>query len=464
MARPIRDTSYLSMDSAFMIHYDTDGVHSPDLTSSQPDGTPDWIVEVATALDSARSLLLSLGFDEALPDGDGIYDVYIKEFGGRTYGETQFESPSTGGGWIAYLEMDNDFADDENYYTHGLHAARVTAAHEYFHAVQLAYPWTGGDIYFYELSSTWFEEVAYPEVNDWVYWYDDFADNPERSMALTNGYSIAFFGHYLTHAHDDIDIMRQVWDRMRQTNATQAIEDRIAAHGGSLVSAWTDCVARLFFNGLAPGYYFHADQDSLSLPATGLPEELSASRSTVFHQLQPGRVGLEALNVDEATNVYFRIQAAPIDHAARLVRLGDTYHLDELSRVRWFTAGVSRDTELILVAGGEQDSVQVDARISDLQLAINSVYPNPLFLGNQPTLDVEYILAEALPPGEHRVIIYDLLGREVYRQKLAAPDGGQIVTLSLPSYRFNTWPSGVYFLRLTMGSTRANSRTFTIIK
>jgi hypothetical protein len=469
MVRPDRDTTYISADGAFMVHYDTTGVHSPDMTSSQPDGTPDWIVEVATALDSARSLLLALGFDPAFPDGDGIYDMYIKDYGGSTYGITQPETP-TGGGYSSYSGMDNDFAEDEHYFTHGLDAARVTSAHEYFHAVQLAYPWHDWDIFLYELSSTWFEEVAFPEVNDWVSWfhtnitgYTAIANDPEQPMSRTSGYDLAIFGHYITGAFD-LDILRQIWDRMKHTDATQAIMERIAAHGSSLVSAWTDCIARTYFNGVSPTYYFHPDQHWMSMPSAGQPEELSRYSTMVFRQLQPGQAGIEALNVEKATSIYFKVQTAPMEHAARLVQRGDTYHLDEVGSTHWFTAGVPGDTDLILVVGGERDSVWIDAHVSDLNLAVNSLYPNPLFMNRQSSLDVEYILAEDLPPGDHRVIIYDLLGREVYRQNLATPDGGQILALSLPTYYFTTWPSGVYFLRLTLGSMRSNNRTFTLIK
>ncbi|GAH34254.1 unnamed protein product, partial [marine sediment metagenome] len=70
--RPQRHKTYFSRDGAFAVHYDTTARgsedHSPPLKPAQPDGTPDWVVEVAAALDSARSLLLALGFDPAPAD------------------------------------------------------------------------------------------------------------------------------------------------------------------------------------------------------------------------------------------------------------------------------------------------------------------------------------------------------------------------------------------------------------
>jgi hypothetical protein len=185
--RPDRHQSYISPDSAFMVHYDTSGFDAPDLTSTEPDGVPDWVVDVGAALDSIRSLLLALGLDPALPDDDGIFDVYLQDNGGGLYGETIFATSVAGGGWIAYIEMENDFAADENYHTHGLNAARVTCAHEYFHAVQLAQEFKESDVFLYELTSTWFEEVVFPEVNDWVYWFDEaggFALDPTEDRWL----------------------------------------------------------------------------------------------------------------------------------------------------------------------------------------------------------------------------------------------------------------------------------------
>lgn len=461
---------YISASGEFAVHYDTSEYHAPDLTDDDGDGEPDWVVEVAAALDSARNLLLALGFDPALPDNDGIYDVYLKEYGGVFYGETYFETKVGDDRYITYIEMDNDFADDEHYYTHGIDAARVTAAHEYFHAVQLAYGWRSGDIFFYDLSSTWFEDVAYPDVNDWVYWFKEgrysFGETPTQPMARTDGYSIAIFGHYLTHITGiyQPDIMRQAWERFMSTNATAAIEGSLRSHSVSLTPAWTDFVARLFLNSRAPEFYFYADQDLLDTPDPGAVEIVIDGLSVPFYNLRPGTAGIQALEVEKTTNLYLKVWTAPTTYAAEAVHSTSGYNLHPVSDIKWWSTRLAGNSEVVLVVGGEQDSIVVDARVSDLQLAMNRLYPNPMSPGSSDRMTIEYIVAKDLIPGEHHLMIYDLLGKEIYHRRLDQPEYGQILTLNLPVFQMKNWSSGVYFLRLTLGSAYSTSRTFTILK
>lgn len=470
---------YLSPTGAFAVHYDTTARgevnHSPDLTDGDESGTPDWVEEVAVALDSARNLLLAMGFQSHPPDDEnGIYDVYIINYEDETvkyYGVTIPDSALSGNRYTSYLKMDNDFSPEEGYPTTGLDAARITAAHEYFHAVQLGYIWRSGDRYFYEISSVWFEDVAFPEVNDWVYYFDSFANKPYWPMDQTldglDGYHLAIFAHYLTETFDD-SIIRQIWDRFTLfTSAIDVIEDRIASYGSSLTCAWTDFVAQLFANGRYPDNpenYFYADQDLLPAPDPGSPEVVADNLVLPFYYLRPGKAGIQALEVETATSLYLNIEEAPEDYAVRLSRFGHDYQVYEVESGPWFSIGVGSDSELMLVVGSQRDSVVVNVRVSELQLAVNSVYPNPLQLHKHESLSIEYIAAELLPVGAHRVIVFDLLGREIYRQQLDPPDLGQISTLSLPIYTLKTLPSGIYFLRLTVGSAASNSHAFTIVK
>lgn len=469
--RPDRQVRYISASGAFAVNYDTSGQHAPDLVDDNGDGEPDWVVEVAAALDSARNLLLALGFDPAPADDDDIYDVYLQEYNGDTYGLTVPDGSDVHGRIVSYMLMDNDFAEDENYYTHGIDAARVTAAHEYFHAVQLGYGWRGGDLFFYEISSTWFEDVAFPEVNDWVYWFKEgsetFGKKPTQPMARTDGYSVAIFGHYLTHITGDYqpDIMRQTWARFKSASATVAIEYGLTSYSSNLTVAWTDFVARLFLNGRAsPELYFYPDQDLLDAPDPGTPEILVDNLNLPFYNLRPGTAGIQSLEVEQTTNLYLKVRTAPATYAAKAVLCTQGYSLYQVSDNKWWSTGLAGDSEVVLVVGGELDSVVIDAQISDLQLALNRLFPNPISPGNYDKMTIEYIVAKNLIPGEHHLVIYDLLGREVFHRRLDQPEYGQILTLNLPFYTMKNWPSGVYFLQLTLGSAYSVSRAFTILK
>ena len=475
--RPDRHKTYFSPDSTFAVHYDTFGVHSPDTTSTLIPGVPDWVVEVAAALDSSRNLLLNLGFDHAPADEDSVYDVYLQEYNGGTYGLTEPDGADVYGRIISYIRMDNNFSEDENYYTHGIDAARVTAAHEYFHAVQLGYGWRDADLFFYEISSTWFEDVAFPEVNDWVYWYSTFSNNPTLNITQTDGYSIAIFGHYLTHITGiyQPDIMRQTWERFKSIDATSAIGTSIAFYDGNLTTAWTDFVARLFLNGRAPDpeLYFYADQDSLHAPDPGMAETLVDGLSLPFYNLLPGTAGIQALELaGRPANLCLQVQHEPQDYSGRVVidMGGDNLILSTLTLDAWYAAGLSSLSKVIVVVGGDRDSVVVTASVADtltnIAFSLDYLAPNPLVINRSihRQITLGYTVGKALSQGDHRIIIYNLLGQELYRQRIERTVGEGSQTLYLSTLPFATWPAGIYILRLTLDQRHTFTRTFTLLR
>jgi len=186
-ARPVTQRSYLTEGGNFIIHYDTTGRHAIELNYTLGKTVPDWIYESGLAYERSRFLLIdSLGY--RIPPIDSLeepeYDVYIQQLSGDgIYGETVFEIIE-GTSHASWIETDNDFSENI-YFSHGLDAMRVTAVHEYFHAVQLAYNFRASDIWFFELASTWFEDVGYDEVNDYVQYIDTYYRNAHRSLFLS---------------------------------------------------------------------------------------------------------------------------------------------------------------------------------------------------------------------------------------------------------------------------------------
>ena len=65
----------------------------------------------------------------------------------------------------AYCVLDNDYRARQFPAGTQLENLRVTAAHEYFHAVQFAYD-AFEDAWFMEATATWAEDEVYPDIND----------------------------------------------------------------------------------------------------------------------------------------------------------------------------------------------------------------------------------------------------------------------------------------------------------
>jgi hypothetical protein len=179
--RPNRDFSMLSPGGGFLVHYDRDGSHGVDPTDANQNGHPDYVDAVADVFDDVwRYEVTQLGYQPPPSDGDGIYDIYIRDLSptaqyGATYPQTL--SPTS----PSYIEIDNDFTDPV-YVTPGLDGMRFTAAHEFFHAVQFGYYLSLEATWWYELTATWMQDEVFTDVNDHYSLVDGYLELPEAAM------------------------------------------------------------------------------------------------------------------------------------------------------------------------------------------------------------------------------------------------------------------------------------------
>jgi flagellar hook assembly protein FlgD len=212
--------SYPSPSGRFLIHYTMSGSDAVSQEDTNGNGEPDYVEAAAKVFDSAYVLEVEeLGYKEPVRDGtaggDRAWDVYIRAlWGSRTYGYTTPEKKAEGYGYTSYVEIDNNFED--GYSTSGLDALRVTAAHEFFHVIHFSYYGLGGLVWWMEICSTWMEDVAYDEVNDYYYYLDYFFDYPEKALDTQNDrheYGACIFAHYLSKRFGP-EVIRDIWEEI----------------------------------------------------------------------------------------------------------------------------------------------------------------------------------------------------------------------------------------------------------
>tara|TARA_Y100001978_G_scaffold126131_1_gene112490 strand:+ start:2271 stop:4361 length:2091 start_codon:yes stop_codon:yes gene_type:complete len=276
---------HLSPEGNFYIHYDNyprfddSGEliddHSPDLTDIEPlDGVPDYINLVAEVADSSYKLLIDkMRFKNGSNGDDNITDIYVLDMGGSFYGRAIRIGCDD-----SCIEIDNDYEDD-SYIVKGIDAMKVTTLHEFFHVVQFDYRCgTGGDGYFYELSSTWIEDLGYPDINDYLNFLNsnsssNYYKNPSIDFDDTNGYSLALFGHYLSTQFEqdvsisyeselDSKIMNRIWGRMSTGNisAISSVDYILDSLGSSFADAWLDFNIKNLYNQIDESMYYYEDQ------------------------------------------------------------------------------------------------------------------------------------------------------------------------------------------------------------
>jgi hypothetical protein len=207
-ARPVLPLEYDSPANLFKIHYtksDSNAVYQPD-KDSDGDGVPDYVESVAVIFDSVYNhMIFDLGYppprNDSVAGGDSKFDVYLRDLDQTAYGYTTSDDPRLGIDTVysisTYMELDNDFQRITAYKDRPLDAVRVTAAHEFFHAVQFGIDFKEFEIYgaevqrryWMEMSAVWMEEEMYDDINDYYFYLPYYYDDPRLSIQQFVTYS-----------------------------------------------------------------------------------------------------------------------------------------------------------------------------------------------------------------------------------------------------------------------------------
>ncbi len=209
--------TFLSSSGSFKIHYTVTGGDSVSVVDANSNQVPDYVEQVAQAFETTYNVeIADLGYQKPPVDDENEpeYDVYIEALGTGEYGWATTESNGS------YIRIDNDFTNQQM--THGIDGARVTAAHEYFHAVQFGYRVyaNGDERFYYELCSTWMEDVVFDDINDYYYFLPPFFLYPNTPFnqfdTKQHYYGEAVWNHFLVNKKaDNIDVIRRTWEIMQ---------------------------------------------------------------------------------------------------------------------------------------------------------------------------------------------------------------------------------------------------------
>ncbi|MGH2734296.1 MAG: MXAN_6640 family putative metalloprotease [Actinomycetota bacterium] len=221
------------------VHWVESGPDAPDLTDSSPaDGTPDWIALNLQVLQDEvwAKEIDGLGYrapksdrNSASNGGNGKLDVYLADIGspkrGGFYGYCASDDPKLRRFNVrftntsAYCVLENDFSPEqfEPPLASGETALRVTAAHEFFHAVQFAYD-MAEDFWFMEGTATWIEDQVYDEIDDNLQFLAQSPlTDPQRPLDYFKLGTVYQYGNfiwwqYLTERKGN-RFVRRVWNR-----------------------------------------------------------------------------------------------------------------------------------------------------------------------------------------------------------------------------------------------------------
>lgn len=198
-ARPVLPFAYDSPLGYFKMHYDTLGTDAVPKEDLDANSIPDFVEKCAAYCDSAWVKHADLGY--LLPPidsgagGDDKYDIYFEELG--FYGVTipANQGPEPWNDYASYIELNRTFSvfapnNDPEGDWQG--SAKATSAHEFHHAVQLAYK-LGFPSWFSELDATYMEDIVFDHSDDNYNFIDGFYSNPAKSLQESGPHSYASF-------------------------------------------------------------------------------------------------------------------------------------------------------------------------------------------------------------------------------------------------------------------------------
>ncbi len=268
---PALPDSFMSSSHRFNIHYTTFGSDAPPAEDANHNAVPDYIEQIAAAFDeSYRVEIEQLHYREppSFQNGTMPYHIYVLNLGntsGLTITELKDSSAAEEKNVSSHILFENDFVGPD-FHVQGDEAIRTTAAHEFFHAIQLGYVFRKSDSFFYELTAVWMADRVFDEIDKHFYYLDYFFAAPEIpltgvSFTIPNVfkhiYGSCIFAFYLAE-NFGIDAIRWIWEQMPEQSALLAVDQLCRKQGSRLEAELVKFATWNFFTGCRaqPGYSY----------------------------------------------------------------------------------------------------------------------------------------------------------------------------------------------------------------
>gem|GEM_PF-968372 len=243
LSRPILPNHFDTLH--FRIHY----------TLTGPDRVPNeaYVHKFAQYFEQVyRHLVAELGYlpppSDGSAGGNSLYDVYIKSIGVYGYTEPEAPAPQPWNDYTSFIVVNNDYT---GFYTSGDNAMKVTAAHEFHHAIQFAYN-VYADRWFMECCGVWSEEENYPAINDCYQYLTAFFNNPQVSLtdasSEMHSYSTFIWAKYLAQ-HYSTDLIRNIWENCKTSTVLSAMQTALSGAGSSRNAAFSEFARINYFTG-----------------------------------------------------------------------------------------------------------------------------------------------------------------------------------------------------------------------
>ena len=487
----------------FRYHYTTTGSNAVDDTDDDSNGIPDYIDQMAETFEYVEDIELTTnGFVEPPGDdwypsnydngGSGAYDVYVRNAGGGVYGNVQPEHYANNTGnnehssgtteenaMTSYMVMRHNYNGFPNSLTENI---QVTAAHEYFHAVQFGYDgWE--ESWVMEATAVQMEEMVYDDVNDCYQYMLSWFNNPQQALNLDSSnrwYGSFIFFEYV-NSHLSVEAIRKFWEQSITHDSyygdysIQTLDEAFDDLGSSFEDMLNGMsVANQVMSSASaasPYNYDEADSYSASLStfntvsySAGTDQTVSSTNlqenAAQYIRLNSADPVLATLTNDDGPDSYLELHAImSYEDNAWTVRSGSPINVDPTDATEVYFVVVSQndagsdfDYTLTLIDGEISTEPEIPSRFS-----VSNAYPNPF----NPQTNIQIDLQN---PQRVQVYIYDIKGQMVktlVNRHLVA--GQHVFTWKGKNYQGHSVSTGTYFVRI-IGKSQERWQKVTLLK
>ena len=462
-APPMVQDSTLSPSGRFMLHYDRTGGHAVPAEDISGNGIPDYIDSAGVILDYVWEIEVdSLGFDPPLNiQGQPVtlYHVYFQDlfgFYGNAYSDLEIPGNSEAHRYTSYIVLENDYTEGD-FYVKGLDALKVTAAHEFNHAIQLSCGvwWEDAipvDVYLMEMTATWVEDVVYEGIDRYIDYLPDlfyaFSNTTFTQAEDLYPYGNSLFLHMLEKIYGAM-IVSEIWGSIKTQIGILAIQEVLSEYGTSLSTQLHQYGIWLYFTGDRNDsvHYFPEGQ---SYPQLRIAQE---DRHYYLNGLElplsVNSLACRYLQISVLENRDYTSRTLSTASNLRISHISDGQVMGPMSPGQQMSIYFDKnDPVRVLITNPNTQVVEAEYRLStesvDTPVSV-SVYPNPINLNNHDLLTIDNV-----PEGGH-VYIY-------------TTDGNAITTISiLPNATNGFWDlttdsgeqisSGIYLYLVKGGDT-----------
>mgnify|MGYP000734129976 FL=1 len=487
----------------FRFHYTTTGSNAVSTADTNSNAVPDYIEQMSDVFNYVVAVELTMNsFTEPPSDdfysanndngGSGAYDVYVRNAGAGVYGYVQPELYANNNGnnehssgvnevnaMTSYMVLRHNYSGFGNT---ELENIQVTAAHEYFHAVQFGYDgWE--ESWVMEATAVQMEEIVYDDINDCYQYMSSWFNNPQQPLNLDNSSrwygSFIFFEYVNSHLSDEA--IREFWehsithDSYYGEYSVQTLDEAFDDLGSSFTEMLNGMsVANRIMSSssaAAPFDYEEADTYSANLStyntvsySAGTDETVTSTNlqenAAQYIRLTSDDPVTATLTNDDGPDSYLELHAImTYGDSAWTVWSGSPINVDPTDPSTVYFVVVSQNdagSSFGYTLTFSDGAMSTDLEIPD-KFSISHAYPNPF----NPQTNIQIDLQN---PQRVQVYIYDIKGHRVktlVNRHLVA--GQHVFTWNGRNYQGHPVSTGTYFVRIK-GKSQERWQKVTLLK